>query len=53
MLEKLVWPASAKGKIDLPALSILGAIVILGIGLVLQWDYEFYPARKRGRRHND
>ena len=47
------YDTSATGKLDLFALSIIGAVVIMGIGLVFQWVYEFYLAKKQGRRHDD
>ncbi len=47
------YDTSPQGKIDLFAIAIIGAVVISGIGLVLQEVYDFYLAKKQGRRHDD
>jgi type VI protein secretion system component VasK len=47
------YDTSATGKLDLLALSILVAVVIMAIGFVLQWVHDYYLATKRGRRYDD
>ena len=47
------YDTSPQGKIDLFAIAIIGAVVISGMGIVLQEVYDFYLAKKRGRRHDD
>ncbi len=47
------YDTSAKGKLDLLAFSILGAVVILGLGLIFQWVYDYYLVKRQGRRHDD
>ncbi len=47
------YDTSAAGKLDLLGISIIGAIVINGIGIVIQEVYDWHHAKKRGRRHDD
>lgn len=47
------YDTSARGKLDLLGFAVIGAIVINGIGIVLQEFYDWHLARQGGRRRDD
>jgi hypothetical protein len=53
LMEIPSYDTSAKGKLDLVAFSILGAVLIMSVGLGAQWLYHFYLAKTRRRRPGD
>ncbi len=53
LIEMSGYDTSATGKLDLLGISIIGAIVINGIGIVIQEVYDWHLAKKRDRRHDD